>query len=446
MTMPMTTDKYDLLLKGGTLADGAGEAQADIACAGGKIVARGALDASKADKVLDARGLHILPGAIDSQVHFREPSEGNQAEDLHSGSRAALLGGISAVFEMPNTAPPTIDEASFADKLARAKDRMFCDYAFYVGGVGENAHNLPRLQKLAGCCGVKVFMGSSTGNLLAANDAVLAKIIANLSRVAAFHSEDEARLVARKGEARAGQVETHPIWRDEESALYATQRLLKLARAASKQVHVLHISTAEEIALLARHKDIASVEVTPQHLTLSAPECYERLGTLAQMNPPLRGERHRAALWRGVADGVVDILGSDHAPHTLEAKAQPYPLSPSGMTGTQTLLPLMLNYVNEGRLSLARLIELVCLNPVKRFGIRGRGGLEVGGDGALTIIDMSLERVIENKWIASKCGWTPFDGMKVRGFPVGVVLGGAVAMWEGEIFGSPAGSPLLFGA
>lgn len=438
--------KYDLLLKGGTLADGVAEEVADIALLDGKIAARGVLDEAVAAQVIDAKGLHILPGAIDSQVHFREPSpaQNQGAEDLESGSRAALVGGISAVFEMPNTQPPTTSAESLTDKLTRAKNRMFCDYAFYIGGVGENAQELSKLQGLDGCCGVKVFMGSSTGTLLAADDEVLAKIISNLTRVAAFHAEDEPRLIARKGEALAGQVATHPIWRDEQTAVLATQRLLKLARQFNKQVHVLHISTAEEIAILAKNKDIASVETTPQHLTLSAPECYEQLGTRAQMNPPLREARHRQALWQGVADGVVDIIGSDHAPHTLEAKAKPYPQSPSGMTGTQTLLPIMLTHVNAGRLSLARLIELVCLAPVKRFAIKNRRGLEVGADGALTIIDLKAKRTIENSWIESKCGWTPFDGFHAQGFPQGVVLGGRLAMWNGEILGAASGKPLEF--
>lgn len=439
----MASEKYDLLLKGGTLADGTNEELADIAISGGKIIARGGLNASQADKVINAKGLHILPGAIDSQVHFREPSP-NDAENLASGSKAALLGGISAVFEMPNTNPATIDKASLEDKLSRSADKMFCDYAFYVGGIESNAEALLELQKEAGCCGVKVFMGSSTGNLLASSDEVLAKIISNLTRVAAFHAEDEERLVERKELALENKVETHPIWRDEITALRATQRLLKLARTANKQIHVLHISTAEEIELLAQHKDIASVETTPQHLTLSAPECYERLGTLAQMNPPIRAAHHRKALWQGINNGTIDIIGSDHAPHSREEKSKPYPQSPSGMTGTQTLLALMLNHVNEGRLSLARLIELVCLNPQLRFGIANRNRLEVGSEAALTIIDLKAQRTIENQWIASKCGWTPFDGTKVIGFPQGVVLKGQVAMWQDEIITPPQGKPLIF--
>lgn len=437
------TKKFNLLLQGGTLADGVREEQADIGLLNGKIAAKGNLSASDAERVMDVKGLHIIPGVIDSQVHFREPGD-NGAEDLASGSKAALLGGVSAVFEMPNTTPSTTTQASLEDKLNRAGGRMFCDYAFYVGGVAENALALPALQQQSGCCGVKVFMGSSTGNLLAADDASLRKIMKNLSRVAAFHSEDEARLIERQGEALAGKVETHPVWRDEESALRATKRLLKIAEEFDKQIHVLHVSTAEEIELLAKHKDRATVEVTPQHLTLAAPECYERLGTLAQMNPPLRAARHREALWQGITDGVVDIIGSDHAPHTLEAKAKPYPSSPSGMTGTQPLLPLMLNFVAQKKLTLARLIELVCLNPVRRFGINKRQGLEIGSEASLTIIDLYATKTIHNNWIASKCGWTPFDGMKVRGFPQGVVLGGRLAMWDAEILDTAAGKPLDF--
>ena len=436
-------ERFDLLLKGGTLADCRDDECADFAIRGGVIAARGQIAREDAAHVLDVKGLHILPGVIDTQVHFREPGDAT-AETLASGSRAALLGGVSGVFEMPNTRPPTIDHAALADKHRRAADQMFCDYAFYAGGIGDNVDLLPELERAEGCCGIKVFMGSSTGTLLASDDETLARILAQLSYVAAFHAEDEARLVARKGKAERGRPFTHPVWRDEESALLATQRLIRLARAAGRQVHVLHITTAEEMAFLARHKDIASSEVTPQHLTLLAPECYERLGTYAQMNPPIRGARHHAALWRGIADGTVNMIGSDHAPHSRAAKEKPYPESPSGMPGVQTLLPIMLDHVNAGRLSLARLIHLTSVNPVKRFGIRERNGLEIGAAGTLTIVDLKARRRISDDWIASPCGWTPFDGREVIGWPQGVILKGRLAMWQDELMGKPCGQPFRF--
>ena len=437
------SEHYDLLLKGGILADGHHEEAADIAISGGVIAATGALSENHAEQVLDARGLHILPGVIDTQVHFREPGDG-QAENLETGSRAAVLGGVTAVFEMPNTMPPTIDEVALASKLERAAQRMFCDYAFYVGGTAENYAQLPILERMPGCCGVKVFMGSSTGSLCVPDDESIAAILANITRRASFHAEDEDRLRARQDKRLHGQPQTHEVWRDVDTALMATQRLLKLARAAQKQVHLLHITTGEEIALLGGQKDIASVEVTPQHLTLTAPECYEKLGTYAQMNPPIRGAAHRDALWRGVEKGVVDVIGSDHAPHARTAKDQPYPQSPSGMPGVQTLVPIMLDHVHAGRLSLARFIDMTSAAPARLFGLAGRNGFVKGADAALTIVDLRAHRVIETDWIASQCGWTPFAGHRVIGWPVGTIIGGKIAMWGGAINAKPVGGPLRF--
>src|SRR5579872_2709245 len=285
---------FDLIVKGGTLVNHDGEGARDIGIAGGKIAALGSLDPASAGETLDARGLHILPGVIDSQVHFREPGLTHK-EDLETGSRAAVLGGVTAVFEMPNTNPLTTGAAELADKIARAKNRMFCDFAFWVGGTHENVADIPELERLPGAAGIKVFMGSSTGTLLVEDDAGVGAILGKTRRRAAFHSEDEYRLNERKGLRVDGDPSSHPIWRDETSALQSTERLLRIARAKGATIHVLHVSTAEEIDLLAKHKDIASVEVTTHHLTMSADD-YARLGTRLQMNPPVRAARHRDRL------------------------------------------------------------------------------------------------------------------------------------------------------
>ncbi len=280
---------YDSLIKGGTLATHEGAEPVDIAIKDGQFAALDRFSDSEAgelaDEVIDATGLTILPGVIDTQVHFREPGLGAK-EDLESGSRAAVMGGVTAVFEMPNTKPPTTTAEAVAEKVALGQDRMHCDFAFYVGGTPDNAETLPDLEKLPGVCGVKVFMGSSTGNLLVADDDGVGRILKAIKRRAAFHSEDEFRLRERRAEAQLGKVETHPVWRDVETAVSSTRRLINLARNAGKQIHVLHITTEEEMMILAANRDIASVEVTPQHLTLAAPDCYQRLGTFAQMNPP----------------------------------------------------------------------------------------------------------------------------------------------------------------
>jgi dihydroorotase len=389
------------------------------------------------------RGLHILPGVIDTQVHFREPGLTHK-EDLESGSRSAVMGGVTAVFEMPNTDPATTSAQALADKVKRGHHRMHCDFAFFIGGTRENTQDLPELERLPGCAGVKVFMGSSTGSLLLEDDEGVRNILKVIRRRASFHSEDEYRLNERKGLRVAGDPRSHPVWRDEIAALQCTQRLVRLAHETGKRVHVLHITTAEEMDFLKDHKDVASVEATPHHLTMAAPDCYERLGTRAQMNPPVRDDRHRRAIWWGVQQGIVDVLGSDHAPHTIEEKAKTYPASPSGMTGVQTVVPIMLNHVHAGRLSLARLVDLTSAGPARLFGIARKGRIAVGYDADLTVVDLARHETITNDWVASRAGWTPYAGMEVVGWPVGTVLRGARVMWDGELTGPGRGEPVGF--
>ena len=434
---------FDLLVRGGTLATPGGIVPADIGVTDGRIAAIGALAGARAAEVFEARGLHVLPGVIDSQVHFREPGNAHK-EDLETGSRAAVLGGVTAVFEMPNTSPPTTSRAAIEDKLARAKDRMHCHYAFYAGATPANVGALAALERLPGVCGVKAFLGSSTGTLLLNRpDDVLAALKAG-SRRMAVHSEDEDRLLARKALAARGRPETHPVWRDAETARASTERVIGLARQAGRRIHVLHVTTADEIPLLAAAKDIATAETTPQHLTLAAPECYERLGTYAQMNPPIRDEHHRAALWEAVREGVIDVIGSDHAPHTRAEKDRIYPDTPSGMPGVQTLVTLLLDHVSKGRLSLERFVDLTAHGPQRIFGLAGKGRIARGWDADFTIVDLNHTRTIENAWIASRCGWTPFDGMKTKGWAVATVLGGEIVMRDFALTRPAAGKPLRF--
>ena len=434
---------FDVLVRGGTVVNHDGTGVRDIGISGGRIVAIGQLGAAKATEVIDVKGLHVLPGVIDTQVHFREPGLTHK-EDLETGSRAAVLGGVTAVFEMPNTKPLTTSAETLAAKVSAARHRMFCDFAFYVGGTRENISDIPALERLEGAAGIKVFMGSSTGDLLVDDHASLAKIIARISRRAAFHAEDEARLISRMGERIPGDPRSHPVWRDPEAALIATRQLVGLAGKHRRRVHVLHISTAEEMDYLAGHRDWASVEVTPHHLTLEAPECYERLGTYAQMNPPVRDGRHKAAIWAGLNSGVVDVLGSDHAPHAREEKDHPYPGSHSGMTGVQTLVPIMLDHVNAGRLSLERFVDLTSAGPQRLFGLISKGRIAVGYDADLTIVDLARAETIRNDWIASKCGWTPYDGVKVKGWPITTFVRGQTVMRDGSIVGKAPGEPVRF--
>lgn len=321
---------------------------------------------------------------------------------------------------------------------------MHCDFAFYAGASTDNLDSLAELERLEGVAGIKVFMGSSTGSLLVEEQGALEQLFQNIQRRAAFHSEDEQRLIERSGKRITGDVSSHPIWRDDETALSSTKRLLELAQKAAKRIHVLHITTSKEMELLASYKDFATVEVTPQHLTLSAPDAYERLGSHAQMNPPIRNEKHRLGLWEGVSQGTVDVIGSDHAPHSIDEKRQEYPASPSGMPGVQTLVPVMLDHVNKGHLSLERFVDLTSFGPHRLFGLAGKGRIAKGYDADLTIVDMSAQKTITNSWVESKCGWTPFDGMDITGWPVGTVVRGNPVMWEGELVTPSIGQPIRF--
>jgi dihydroorotase len=434
---------YDLIVRGGEVANHAGRGLADVGIIDGKIAFIGDLSQASAGEVFDATGLTVLPGVIDTQVHFREPGL-EWKEDLETGSRAAALGGVTAVFEMPNTEPNTTDPVTLEDKLARARDRMWTDHAFYIGGTHENAKFLGDLERLPGCCGVKVFMGASTGTLLVADDDGVREVLRHVKRRATFHSEDEYRLVERRPLARTGDWTSHPEVRDPESAIMSTRRLVGLAKETGARIHVLHVTTAEEIEFLAGHKDVATVEVTPQHLTLDGDEAYDRLKGLAQMNPPIRNNYHIAGLWRGVEQGVADVLGSDHAPHTLEEKARPYPASPSGMPGVQTLVPVMLTHVANGRLTLDRFIDLTSHGANRVFGIAGKGRMAEGYDGDLTIVDLKKKHVLKHENMATRSGWTPFDGFEATGKAVATIVRGRVVMRDGELQGTAHGRPVRF--
>ena len=436
-------ETYDLILKGGSVVNQDGEGVRDIGIRGGRFATIGDLSRASAGEVVDCRGLHVLPGVIDSHVHFREPGLTHK-EDLETGSLGAVLGGVTAVFEMPNTDPLTTTAEAVADKVRRGHHRMHCDFAFYVGATRENTKHLGELEMLPGVCGVKVFMGSSTGSLLIEDDEGVRAVLQSIRRRAAFHSEDEYRLRERMNLRVKGDPRSHPVWRDAQAALMCTQRLIKLARETGKRVHVLHVTSKEEAAFLGDHKDVATAEATPAHLTLAAPDCYERLGTRAQLNPPVRDASHRDGLWHGIAQGVIDSIGSDHSPHTREEKAKPYPETHSGMPGTQTLVPLMLDHVNAGRLSLARFVDLTSAGPARLYGIAAKGRIAVGYDADLTVVDLKRRETITDTWIASRAGWTPYDGMTVTGWPVGTFVRGHKVMWEGTLTAPAQGERVRF--
>ncbi|MCF8475537.1 MAG: dihydroorotase [Pseudolabrys sp.] len=437
-------ETYDLILKGGTVVNQDGEGARDLGIKDGRFAAIADLTRASAGETVDCRGLHLLPGVIDPHVHFREPGL-TQKEDLESGSRGAVLGGVTAVFEMPNTIPTTTGADALADKVKRAHHRMHCDFAFYVGATRENTHELAELERLPGACAIKVFMGSSTGSLLIEDDDGVRAVLKAINRRAAFHSEDEGRLNERMHLRVEGDPSSHPVWRDAQAALMCTQRLIALAHETGKRVHVLHVTSRDEAIFLAGHKDVATAEATPAHLTLAAPGCYERLGTFAQLNPPIRDASHRDGLWHAVGQGVIDNVGSDHSPHTREEKtSQVYPKTHSGMTGVQTLVPVMLDHVNAGRLSLQRFVDLTSAGPARIFGIANKGRIAVGYDADITVVDMKRREIITNDWIASRAGWTPFDGVAVTGWPVGTVVRGHKVMWDGNLPAPSRGESVRF--
>ncbi|HUG63576.1 MAG TPA: dihydroorotase [Methylomirabilota bacterium] len=436
------TAPFDLLLRNGTVVNQDGVHRVDVGIAKGRIAALGTFGPESAGETVDCAGLTILPGIIDTQVHFREPGATHK-EDLESGSRAAVMGGVTAVFEMPNTNPLTVTPERLADKVAAATGRMHCDFAFWVGGTRGNATDVAELERLPGAAGIKVFMGSSTGDLLVEDDEGVREILRRTRRRAAFHSEDEYRLRERMGERIPGDPASHPVWRDAEAAMACTRRLVRIARETGARIHVLHVSTAAEMAFLAEHKDLVSVEVTPHHLTLTD-AAYATLGTRAQMNPPVRSAAHREALWWGVRQGIADVLGSDHAPHTAAEKARTYPDSPSGMTGVQTLAPIMLDHVAAGRMSLERFADMTSAGPARLFGIAAKGRIAAGYDADLTVVDLKARRTITDAWIASKSQWTPYDGVTVTGWPVGTIVRGARVMWEGELVAWGTGQAVRF--
>ena len=436
------SDNYSLIIKNGSCYVDGRFQNIDIGLSGNKIKKVGKIDLNSS-KVFDATGKIVLPGVIDTQVHFREPGA-NDAENLESGSRAAIAGGVTSVFEMPNTNPPTSTFKEFNNKLKAAKNRMFCNYAFYFGATPDNMKELASVNTLEGCCGVKLFAGSSTGNLLVSQEKDIEKVISNSSKIISVHSEDENILLSRKKFIKDGDVTSHPVWRNEECALESTKRVVRIAQKYKKKIHILHVTTKQEIDFFSEKRDNVTFEITPQHLTLFAPDCYEKLKTFSQMNPPLRSKDHHDRLWDAVKESLVSTIGSDHAPHTKEEKSRKYPLSPSGMPGVQTLLPVMLDHVNKGKLKIEKLIKLVCENPCDLFGIKNKGYIKENYDADLTVVDMNKEVVIKDSWIESKCGWTPFNNYKVKGFPVVTIVNGEIVMKDNKIISNAKGKPLNF--
>ena len=338
----------DLIVRNGTCFIDGNLSKHDIGVQNGKITHIGDLTKEQSSNTINADGKIVFPGLMDTQVHFREPGSVD-AEDLHSGSRAAIVGGITSVFEMPNTNPPTTNFEEFKKKINIGK-RMYCNHAFYFGATAENYEILEKLKNLEGCCGIKLFAGSSTGNLLVDKEEDIEKVFKYASKVVAVHSEDEEILKLRKKLIQKGDVKTHPVWRNEEVAISSTRKIVKIAKRLNKKAHILHVTTKDEVDFLSQNKGNITFEITPQHLTMYAPDCYDKLGSYAQMNPPIRDKSHYDRLWYAIRNDYNDTIGSDHAPHLKINKEKQYPDTPSGMPGVQTILPVMLNHMNDGKI------------------------------------------------------------------------------------------------
>lgn len=431
-----------LLIRDARIARPSGELyRGDLLCEDGRITAIDRELRVPADEVVEAGGMLLMPGVMDPQVHFREPGK-EYKEDLGSGSRAAAKGGVTSFLEMPNTDPSTTTQAALDDKLARAAAKSVVNYGFFIGATPDN---LTDLQHIRNACGIKIFMGASTGSLLVNREEDLERIFANTKLLIAVHAEDEARIQERKA-ALSGQSgpALHSEIRDNETALLASQLALKLAKRYQHRLHILHLSTREEVQMLAADKpSYVSTEAIPNHLFLNT-DAYAKKGTLVQMNPPIRSEADRLALWEGLKSGVIDCIATDHAPHTLEEKALGFPQAPSGMPGVETSLPLMLTAMRDGHCTLAELQRWMCFNPTKLYGVPNKGRIEIGWDADLVLVDMEHEKPVRNEDMFTKVRWSPFEGWMLTGWPQITIVGGRVVYEHGSIRPGAQGSALQF--
>lgn len=401
--------------------------RANVLVEGERIAAVDAAEHSRADEVIDAAGLHLLPGVIDDQVHFREPGLTHK-EDLASGSRACAKGGVTTYLEMPNTSPATISQARLDEKLALAATKSLVNFGFYVGATPHNIGELVAAQRTPG---IKIFIGSSTGDLLVDDQAALERIFAETSLPICAHCEDETT-VRRNQTALAGttNVADHSRIRDHAAAIIATRRAIDLAFRHRHRFHVLHVSTGDETELLADPRGLITAEVCPHHLLFSIDD-YERLGALVQMNPSVKSPGDCARLWEAFNAGRIQVIATDHAPHTLEEKAKPYPSSPSGLPAVENSLALMLDQAQRGRTTLRRVVDAMCDAPARVWDIVNKGRIAPGYDADLVLVDLAKEATIRREDQLTKSGWSPWEGTKLNGWPIRTWVLGRTVWHEG---------------
>ncbi len=415
----------------------------DVQICDGKIVKVAPEIAESGDREIDAAGLTLLPGVIDPQVHFREPGLEHK-EDLFTASCACAKGGVTSFLEMPNTRPLTTTQAALDDKLRRASEKCLVNYGFFIGATPEL---LPDLLNANPTPGIKVFMGSMHGDLLMDDAANLEAVFAKGDRLIAVHAEDQARISQRRQEfAGVTDIAVHSQIQDNQAALLATQLAVKLSKKYQRRLHILHLSTGEEAEFLHESKPSwVTAEVTPQHLLLNT-SAYETIGSFAQMNPPLRSARDNEILWQALRDGVIDFIATDHAPHTLAEKAQTYPNTPSGMPGVETSLPLMLTQAVEGRCTVAQVANWMSTAVAKAYKIPNKGQIAPNFDADLVLVDLEKYRPVVREEMASKCGWSPFEGWNLTGWPVVTIVGGKVVFENGKLDTNVRGEALTFDA
>jgi dihydroorotase len=391
--------------------------------------------------MIDARGLTLLPGVIDPQVHFREPGLEHK-EDLFTASCACAKGGVTSFLEMPNTRPLTTTQATLEDKLRRAAEKSLVNYGFFIGATPEN---LSELLTASPTCGIKIFMGSMSGPLLMSREEELEAIFSQGRRLIAVHAEEQSRILERR-QMFAGVTDpsVHSQIQDEQAALNATKLALKLSKKYQRRLHILHLSTGIEAEFLRADKPSwVTTEVTPQHLLLNT-DAYSKIGTLAQMNPPLRSPENNEILWKALLDGVIDCIATDHAPHTLEEKGKEYPNTPSGMPGVETSLPLMLTQAVQGRCSVAQVSHWMSSAVAKIYKIPNKGAIAPGFDADLVLVDLNTYHPVLREELLTKCGWSPFEGWNLTGWPVITIVGGEVVYERGKLHTEVRGKALNF--
>ena len=433
-----------------------GIVEGDLRVANGRIktiAPQGGLVPQNGEHVIDGVGLHLLPGAIDPHVHFRDP--GNpEKEDLESGSRAAVAGGITGFLDMPNTVPNATNRVQLEAKIAVAGQKAVNHHGFFIGATNDNVADMQSVEGMDGVCGIKIFMGSSTGDLLVHEQKHLENIFANTGGIIATHAEDEDRLQSRIAQYKGRtDIAAHAECRDVECALIATKRASALAKDHDHRLHIVHLTSGAEADWLALNKgDLITTEVCTQHLTFDQDD-VEELGVRALMNPPIRYTEDKNSLWKRLKDGTIDCVVTDHAPHTLEAKSVGYPNAPAGMPGVETSLPLMLTHAMNGKCSVSDVVKWMCAGPARVYGMQNKGSLIEGYDGDLTLVDLETRRTITDADVWTRVGWTPYAGMELTGLPMWTVVDGIPVhkrtiggSFKGEAIGAPgcAGRAIRF--